>query len=91
MKTQTKHTPGIVHKIGCRGVLLAGDAYNCRLCRLRSVAPDLLEALRRIGNNAAVRKWNGESNGPDFDAFTEIEGEARAAIAKAEGQQEAAR
>lgn len=56
--------------------------------RLIAAAPELLEALRRIYNNAQSRLFNSDTGAghPDFDALYCICQESRAAIAKAEGR-----
>lgn len=53
--------------------LAAKEAENARL----------REALRRVQNNAAARKWNSESvDRADMDAWESIEATARAALAQ---------
>lgn len=59
------------------------DTLKCQLDDLKAERKELVEVLTRISNNASGRKWNGESQGPDFEAFSEIEQAAREALKKA--------
>ena len=53
---------------------------------LKKTNEELIQRLIMIGNNAEARMWNGESKGPDFDAFQEIKCIAREGIKQSEGK-----
>ena len=86
--TTTQHTPGpwsiAGYHVGTMGVTVASVIYAAGAeranARLIAAAPDLLAALERIANS---EEYHGDTFSCDFETLQSV---ARAAIAKATGQ-----